>query len=480
MSTAPILLWFRQDLRLNDNRALSAACDTGQPLVPVYVLDDDTPGAWQFGGASRWWLHHSITALAGELAKLECPLILRRGPALPTLQTLMAETKAAALYCTRAYEPWARKTETELASCGITIKRFAGNLLFEPEALRTKSGTPFRVFTPFWKACQAAPPPKPPLPRPKMINSPDSLPASDKIEAWQLLPTAPNWSGGLQENWQPGEDGARAKLIGFLDGPVTDYADMRDRPDRTGTSRLSPHLHFGEISPHQCWHAARAITDTTPDATIGGQSFLRELAWREFSNHLLFHWPNLPETPFQPKFAAMQWVDDPDSLRAWQRGQTGIPIVDAGMRELWQTGWMHNRVRMIVASLLVKNLQLDWRSGEAWFWDTLVDAALANNSASWQWVAGSGADAAPYFRIFNPVLQGRKFDPEGAYVRRFVPELAAMPAKHIHAPWEASDAILSEAGVVLDKTYPQPIVDLRASRQRALSSYKTMREAHQG
>ncbi len=479
MATTPILFWFRQDLRLTDNRALAAACDTGQAVLPVYVLDDESPGAWRMGGASRWWLHHSLTALADDLAQLGCPLVLRRGAAPAVLQALLTETGATALYCTRAYEPWARNAETALSDAGVEIKRFAGNLLFEPEALRTQSGTPYRVFTPFWKACQAAPPPKPPLPRPQSIVRPESIPAGESLAAWRLLPTAPDWAGGLREGWQPGEAGAQTKAIEFLDGAVADYASMRDRPDRIGTSRLSPHLHFGEISPHQCWHAVRAKIEASPKTAGGAQSFLRELAWREFSNHLLFNWPALPEEPFQPKFTAMRWANNPDSLHAWKQGRTGIPIVDAGMRELWQTGWMHNRVRMIVASLLIKNLQIDWREGEAWFWDTLVDADLANNAASWQWVAGSGADAAPYFRIFNPVLQGRKFDPDGAYVRRFAPELGRLPDRHIHAPWEAPEAVLSEAGVMLGYDYPRPIVDLRASRQRTLAAYNAMREAEE-
>ena len=477
MSTAPVLFWFRHDLRLSDNRALSAACESGQPVLPVYVLDDKTPGVWRMGEASRWWLHNSLAALARDLAQLGCPLILRRGPALSVLKTLMAETGASVLYFTRAYEPWAHATENELADTGFVIKRFSGDLLFEPEALRTKSDTPFRVFTPFWKACLSAPMPKIPLLRPKTIPVPAYVPAGDSLEHLRLLPTAPDWSGGLRETWQPGEAGARARMVDFLEGPLKDYSELRNRPDFAGTSRLSPHLHFGEISPHQCWHAALAKIEAAPETAGGGHAFQRELAWREFSKHLLFHWPTLPEAPFQAKFANMRWPDDPDGLRAWQSGQTGIPIVDAGMRELWQTGWMHNRVRMIVASLLVKNLLIDWRAGEAWFWDKLVDADLANNSAGWQWVAGSGADAAPYFRIFNPVLQGRKFDPEGTYVRRYVPELAAMPAKHIHEPWGTPATTLIEAGVVLDKTYPRPIVDLRVSRQRALSAYSAMQEA---
>ena len=475
MPTAPILLWFRQDLRLSDNRALAAAIDTGRPILPVYILDDETPGPWRLGGASRWWLHHSLDALGRDLAALGCPLVLRRGAALPELRRLAGETGAAAVYCTRAYEPWARETEDALAGSEIAFKRFAGCLLFEPDALTTKSGTPFRVFTPFWKACQAAPAPKPPLPKPRAITASDSVPRSDRLADWALLPTGPDWSGGLRETWNPGEANARTRLSDFLDDAMRSYADRRDRPDIAGTSRLSPHLHFGEISPHRCWHAAQARIDAAPDAAKGGRSFLRELSWREFSYHLLFHWPSLPEVPFQEKFAAFAWEKNADGLRDWQRGRTGIPIVDAGMRELWRTGWMHNRVRMIVASLLVKNMLVPWREGEAWFWDTLVDADLANNAASWQWVAGCGADAAPYFRIFNPVLQGRKFDPDGAYVRRYVPELNALPDKHIHAPWEAPAEVLAAVGVRLGETYPRPILDLRESRAKALAAYDTVK-----
>jgi deoxyribodipyrimidine photo-lyase len=294
--------------------------------------------------------------------------------------------------------------------------------------------------------------------------------ASDPLSSWRLLPTKPDWAGGLRATWQPGEKGARERLAAFLDGAIGDYAVMRDRPDRAGTSRLSPHLHFGEITPSQCWHAALAHAEAH-GRTVGHETFLRELAWREFSYHLLFHSPDLPDAPFRKEFVAFPWVADTNHLTAWQRGKTGYPIVDAGMRELWTTGWMHNRVRMIAASFLIKDLMIPWQAGEAWFWDTLVDADLASNAASWQWVAGSGADAAPFFRIFNPVTQGEKFDPDGDYVRRWVPELARLPAPDIHAPGEASRAVLSAAGVTLGKTYPLPIVDHAAARARALAGY---------
>lgn len=479
MSTAPILLWFRQDLRISDNRALSAACETGRPVLPVYVLDDETPGSWRIGSASRWWLHHSLDAHTKRLAALGAPLILRRGAAVSMLEQLVAETGAAAIYCTRAYEPWAQHCESELAALasenGFEFRRFAGSLLFEPEILQTKSGTPFRVFTPFWKACQAATPPKQPLSAPEKIHAATHIPMTESLSDWDLRPSNPDWSQGFGAMWQPGEQSARAQAARFLDDTMRTYSDTRDRPDVEGTSRLSPHLHFGEISPHQCWYATQTKMAAAPETAGGGWSFLRELGWRDFSYHLLFHWPALPEVPFQPKFARMQWTKDPVGLCAWQKGQTGIPIIDAGMRELWQTGWMHNRVRMIVASLLIKNMQIDWREGEAWFWDTLVDADLANNAASWQWVAGSGADAAPYFRIFNPVLQGKKFDPDGHYVRRYVPELKALSNRHIHEPWQAGTDALSEAGITLGNTYPYPVVDLRESRLRALAAYSAIK-----
>lgn len=479
MSTAPILLWFRQDLRVSDNRALSAACETGRPVLPIYILDDETPGPWRIGSASRWWLHQSLEALTKRLAALGAPLVLRRGAAMSVLKELLAETGAAAIYCTRAYEPWARQCEAELATLAseneIQFRRFAGSLLFEPETLQTKSGTPFRVFTPFWKACQAAAPPKQPLPAPEKIHALTHMPTTESLSDWRLRPSHPDWAQGFGAMWQPGEQSARAQAAHFLDNTMRTYSDTRDRPDVEGTSRLSPHLHFGEISPHQCWHAALAKMAAAPDTANGGWSFLRELAWREFSCHLLFHWPTLPEAPFQPKFANMRWAKDLAGLRAWQKGLTGIPIVDAGMRQLWQTGWMHNRVRMIVASLLIKNMQMNWREGEAWFWDTLVDADLANNAASWQWVAGSGADAAPYFRIFNPVLQGKKFDPDGHYVRRYVPELKGLSDRDLHAPWEASSESLTTAGVTLGDSYPHPIVDLRETRKRALAAYSDMK-----
>ncbi len=477
----PVIVWLRQDLRIADHPALSAAAETGRSVLPVYVLDDATPGAWRMGGASRWWLHSSLAALAGRLKGLGSRLILRRGRTIDVLEQLAKETGASAIYVTRGYEPWAVADEVALKAFGdrngIEVRRFSGALLFEPEAIRTKDGGPFRVFTPFWKACLAAGEPGRSLPTPSKLKAPAAWPASDGLDTWGLLPQKPDWAGGLRQTWTPGEAGASARLRDFIDGSLGDYAISRDRPDLPGTSMLSPHLHFGEISPRQCWHSVRMAEGA---GARGAASYLRELGWREFSTHLLFQFPAITDAPFRPEFASFPWTGGREAkaaLAAWQRGQTGYPIVDAGMRQLWHTGWMHNRVRMIVASLLTKHLRIHWHEGARWFWDTLVDADLANNSASWQWVAGSGADAAPYFRIFNPVLQGQKFDPDGAYVRHWVPELARMPAAHIHMPWEAPVSVLAAAGLDLGRTYPQPIVDHGKARVAALAAYEDVKAA---
>jgi deoxyribodipyrimidine photo-lyase len=469
----PALHWFRQDLRLGDNPALSAAIATGRAVIPVFVLDQRAVSRWTPGAASRWWLHHSLAALAESLQRAGAPLVLRRGAAIDLLPKLARETGAGAVFWTRCYEPCAAAQEAELASAlaalGVEGRRFGGQLLYEPEAISTSEDQPYRVFTPFWRACQREREPKAPQPAPERIQSVAKQPESERLEDWRLLPT-PDWAGGLRDSWTPGEAGARQRLQAFLDESVGGYKKRRDRVDLAGTSKLSPHLHHGEISPRQCWHAVSAWIGRG-DASTGGKAFLRELIWREFSYHLLHHFPTLPEEPFRPEFAAFPWLDDEAALKAWQRGRTGYPIVDAAMRELWHTGWMHNRARMVVASFLIKDLLTPWQHGEAWFWDTLVDADLANNAASWQWVAGCGADAAPYFRIFNPVLQGRKFDPEGDYVRRWLPELAKLPAAEIHAPWQASELVLSDAGVRLGETYPRPLVDHGEARQRALAAY---------
>ncbi len=457
--------------------ALTAAEATGAPILPLYILDDATPGRFRAGGASRWWLHGSLEALDGALARLGGSLVLRRGPAPNLLDALFVETGAAAIFATRGYEPWEAKLEQDIAKLctarSVEFRLFPGRVLFEPEAIRTKDGKPFRVFTPFWKACRAAPPPRAPLPAPKRMNI--AAATSEKLLSWKLLPTKPDWAGGLRDAWRLGERAAQERLAQFIDKDLARYVDDRNLIDDGATSRLSPYLHFGEIGPNQVWHAVRHAADRSHGKSDrGGESFLRELGWREFSYHLLCHFPAMTTEPLRLEFARFPWREDAQALHAWQRGATGYPIVDAAMRELWRTGWMPNRARMIVASFLVKHLLVPWQEGADWFLDTLVDADLANNSVSWQWVAGSGADAAPYFRVFNPVLQGRKFDPDGAYVRTWLPELAKLKAPDIHAPWEAPPLDLAAAGIALGSSYPRPIVEHAQARARALAAFNRL------
>ncbi|MBL8905349.1 MAG: deoxyribodipyrimidine photo-lyase [Rhizobiales bacterium] len=463
--TQPVIMWFRQDLRLADNPALSAAAAAGQ-VMGVYILDDDTPGAWRWGGASRWWLHHSLKSLCNRL-----PIVLRKGKADAVLAALIRESGATALYFTRDYAPWSGALEQRVrAICekaGVDCHRYGGFLLHEPEAIRTGAGEPYKVFTPFSRAAFAKQADRRPRPAPRIDIANPQI-ASDRLADWNLLPARPNWAAGFASVWAPGEEEATARLERFIESSLAGYADGRDRPDRDSTSRLSPHLHWGEISPLQCWQAVRSAMDGARGALdAAGEKFLKELLWREFSYHLIHHWPDLPEKAFRPEFDGFPWRSDDRALHAWREGRTGYPLVDAGMRELWATGYMHNRVRMIVASFLIKHLLLPWQEGEKWFWDTLVDADIANNAASWQWVAGSGADAAPYFRIFNPVLQAERFDPNGDYVRKWVPELADRPASIIHRPWQA--------GGRLD--YPAPIVEHDMARKRALAALKTIKQA---
>ncbi|NYZ15729.1 deoxyribodipyrimidine photo-lyase [Azospirillum sp. RWY-5-1] len=473
---APVIVWFRQDLRLADNPALSLAAASGAPVIPLFVLEE---GGRPLGGASRWWLHHALARLAGSLAALGSPLVLRRGEPAAVLDALIAETGADTVLWNRRYEPDAVAVDSAikagLRERGLTVRSHNAALLFEPWEIRNKSGDPFRVFTPFWRACLGAPPPPRPLPAPVSLTSPAKPVTGDALDGWGLPPTKPDWAGGLREAWVPGEAAAREGLLDFLDGPVATYGGDRDRPGIDGTSRLSPHLRFGEIGPRQVWHAARHAADARPGAAPGVDAFLREIGWREFSVHLLHANPGLPDTPLDPRFAAFPWTDDAAAAGAWRRGRTGYPIVDAGMRQLWETGWMHNRVRMIAASFLIKDLLQPWQTGEAWFWDTLVDADAANNAAGWQWVAGCGADAAPFFRVFNPILQGEKFDPDGAYVRRFVPELAKLPDAWIHKPWQAPPAVLCAAGVTIGRDYPAPIIDHALARDRALAAFKAVK-----
>ena len=477
------LVLFQENLRLADNPALASAVDAGAPILPLYVLDDETPGDWRLGGASRWWLHHSLAALGQALNAVGNDLVLRHGETVDVLTDIFESHDVSAVYFQRGYAPWSEGLETRLkALCdeaGVSCNRYGGHLLFEPEAIRTKQGNPYTVFTPFWRACQEAPAPAQPLPAPKKIMPPSGKVSGLPLNALALLPTGVDWTSGLAATWTPGEAGAHDRLLSFFDGGLKGYKANRDKPaDPNGTSYLSPHLRFGEISPRTIWAQVMALLDLHPGLSGNGMHFLRELAWREFSYHLLFNTPDLPESPLRDNFAQFPWREvDPALLKRWQKGKTGFPIVDAGMRQLWETGYMHNRVRMIVASFLVKDLLVHWREGENWFWDTLVDADIANNAASWQWVAGCGADAAPYFRIFNPVLQGEKFDPSGDYVRQYVPELSSLPEKYIHKPWEAPQDVLAQAGVTLGDTYPKPMVDRKITRQRALDAYATIKKA---
>ena len=474
------VLVFREDLRLTDNPALAAAVARG-PVVPLFVLDEPDAGRRSTGGASRWWLHGSLAALDGTLRARGSRLVLRRGATDTVIAQLLSETGADAVYWNRRYEPWAtaqdERLKTALTGRGIEVRSFNATLLCEPWTLSNHQGEPYRVFTPFWRALRIRVVPAAPVRPPERIPAPAVFPLGDDLASWALRPTTPDWAGGLAATWTPGEAGAHARLDAFADQAMLNYGATRNLPGVEGTSRLSPHLHFGEIGPHQVWRAvtAHARAKTGRSVPDGVETYLSQIAWREFSSHLLFHVPTLPEAPLRPAFADFPWSEDAPGLAAWQRGRTGYPIVDAGMRELWATGWMHNRVRMIVASFLVKDLLVHWRTGESWFWDTLVDADLANNVASWQWVAGCGADAAPFFRVFNPALQGAKFDPHGHYVRRWMPELARLPNAVLHTPWDAPPIALADAGVRLGREYPMRIVDHATARQRALEAWQQIR-----
>ena len=482
-SASPCIVWFRDDLRLSDHPALHAASQTGAPVICLYVLDQASaalcpPMARPPGGAARWWLAQSLRVLQAKLAAVGAPLLLRRGPAAKIIAGLARETGAAAVYWNEIaqapHQAVADQVAAALEEIGVGSQTFPGDLLAAPAAIRNKDGRGLRVFTPFWRRMQSLGDPPEPFPAPKALRPAREL-GGDALDSWGLEPKRPDWAGGLRESWTPGEPSGQARLGEFLGSAVAGYAGERDRPDRAGTSRLSPHLRFGEVSPRQVWHAARFTAAARPALSGDIDKFLSELGWREFCRHLLFDLPDLADRNLQRSFDAFPWRQDDAALTAWQRGRTGYPIVDAGVRELWRSGVMHNRVRMVVASFLVKHLLIDWREGEKWFWDTLVHADPGSNPANWQWVAGSGADAAPYFRVFNPTLQGEKFDPDGGYVRRWVPELTGLPAGLIHQPWRATPLELADAGVRLGTTYPEPIVDHRAGRERALRAYATVR-----
>ncbi|QIK61980.1 deoxyribodipyrimidine photo-lyase [Leucobacter viscericola] len=494
------LVWLRNDLRLEDNPALvagiEAAGDHGAVVV-VYVLEEPDAAEYPLpfqsasqeenseearqsvpnsnaprplGGASRWWLHHSLTALASSLRAIGGELVLRRGNAASVIPELAHEVNATGVYWNRRYTN-ARAVDgvikSRLRTSGIDAHSFQANLLHEPWTVSTGSGTPFRVFTPYWRACLSRPLPRAPLPAPERITTPLTAVASDDLSSWNLLPQNPDWASGLRETWQPGEQAALTRLSAFLEVGLASY-HRRDEPSEAVNSMLSPHLRFGEISPFQVWHAV----DSARRTELSGQSldnaakFLSEIGWREFNASILFYMPYLRDQNVRPEFDAFPWKEtDPHQLKAWQTGQTGVPLVDAGMRELWHTGIMHNRVRMVAASFLIKNLLVDWRIGEAWFWDTLVDADEASNPGNWQWVAGSGVDAAPYFRVFNPETQAKKFDPEAHYIQRWVPEFEG----------DAAGKRAPGAETLFGGSYPAPIVDLRETRVAALAAYDEMR-----
>ncbi|MGE0283552.1 MAG: deoxyribodipyrimidine photo-lyase [Rhizobiaceae bacterium] len=473
----PAIVLFRNDLRLGDNRALAAAADSGLPVICVLVFDETSLGVRPLGGARRWWLHHSIDALRASLAKLGADLVLRRGPTNETVLDLQKQTGAGTVYWNRRYAPAESDVDKTMKSAlrerGVKAEGFDGQLLHEPTLLKTGAGGSYKVFGAFRRALESGAEPRDPVDAPNKLSAWQGRLKSDALEDWGLLPTRPDWAGGLRKTWMPGEAGAQQRLDAFLEGRLEDYAAGRDFPAKEATSRLSPHLANGEITPYQILARLNRIRAQANAADVA--KLRSELAWREFCYHLLFHFPALAEKNFNDSFDRFPWATPKKGLHAWQHGRIGYPIVDAGMRQLWQTGWMHNRIRMVVASFLTKHLLIDWRDGEQWFWDTLVDADPANNPGNWQWVAGCGADAAPYFRIFNPVLQGEKFDGDGAYTKCFAPELEKLDGKFVQKPWAAPEETLATAGVKLGGDYPVPLVDHDTARDRALAAYKVLK-----
>jgi len=477
----PIIVWFRRDLRLHDNAALAAAVATGRPIVPVYVHDEKNEGDWPDGGAARWWLHHSLAALSKRLGERGLPLVLRMGGATEELDRVANAVGATAVYWNFRYEPAAVQQQRAVEAWAQASDRkscsFTSGVLFDPETIRNRQGSPFKIFGAYWRHVSSLSIPAPiKLPAHRFV-APKESPESAALSDLTLLPKI-GWAEGWEKIWKPGEVGAQQAWRQFA-RKISAYDEARDVPGKDGSSRLSAALHFGEIGPRQIFHAVRKLSRDSGVFPIhrGAQKFLAEVGWREFAYYLLHYYPETPSKPFHTAFAGLRWARDPkrQRLRAWQRGQTGYPIVDAGMRQLWATGWMPNRARMIAASFLVKHLLQPWQLGAIWFWDTLVDADLANNTLGWQWIAGCGADASPFFRIFAPVTQAEKFDPRGEYVRRWVPEVARLPDKFVHAPWTASPEMLAKAGVSLGKTYPKPIVDHAEAREKALEAFRAMR-----
>ncbi len=473
MKHTTTLFWFRQDLRIADNPGLLEAAKNGS-VLPIFILDDANEGMFKKGTSSRWGLHHSLQSLNKSL---DNKLAVYSGDAKKIIQKLVTENNITSVHWNRCYEPYriAQDAEIEatLTKMGVAVKTCNASLLHEPQDVLKDDGTPYKMYTPFYrKGYVQGIAPREPLPVPTKLVFSTPAKAAKTIESLDLLPDKKRCAL-LEKQWLVGEKEAHKKVAHFLKTKLDHYKEGRDFPGQSNTSHLSPYLHYGEVSPHQVWYATHEKIDSAV-LRVNGEHFFKELCWREFSYYLLYHFPELPRKNFQPKFDSFPWLYDKTNLKKWQEGKTGYPLVDAGMRELLQTGYMHNRVRMIVASFLIKNLLIHWHEGEKWFWELLVDADLANNSASWQWIAGSGADAAPYFRIFNPITQGEKFDKEGTYTKKFLPELQKLPSKFLFKPWLAPAHVLEAAGIVLGTTYPKPLIDLQESRKKALKAYLTL------
>jgi len=473
MNKCSTVYWFRQDLRLVDNAALTHALEMEDLILPLYIYETGTSRPW--GATSKWWLHHSLKSLKNDLGSL----CLKRGNPVQILTDLVENTGLKHIVWAKRYDPFGQQTDAQvkahLTTLGVTCHEMPSGLLHEPGETLNQSGKPFQVFTPYWRACRSRLNLKAPLARPDNLTL--SLPPSDRLEDWKLLPSKPDWAESFHHMWKPGEIGAQERLNQFINHGLKGYGTRRNIPSDSGTSGLSPHLHWGEMSPRYIFHAIQNACLHNPDLSSDAEVFLSELGWREFSYDCLARFPELKDKSLRLAFEQFPWQENSSHLEAWQCGKTGYPIVDAGMRQLWKMGWMHNRVRMIVASFLTKHLLIPWQKGEQWFWDTLVDADEASNAMGWQWVAGCGVDAAPYFRIFNPVLQGEKFDPQGHYVRQWIPELKGLPDAYIHQPWKAPPMILGASGITLGKNYPHPIVDHATGRDRALQAYKQMNDS---
>jgi deoxyribodipyrimidine photo-lyase len=471
------IFWFRRDLRIQDNEALSLAARESDTLICLYIYAPEEESPWEPGAASKWWLHHALTDLSASIESLGSKLIIRSGKSLDILESIIEKFSIDTVYWNRLYDPATISRDTaikkHLTEKNIHVRTFSGSLLKEPWEIKNASGAPYQVFTPFWKALSKEITSFENTPTPGTLPAPAKYPVSESVSSLRLLPSIP-WDKEFYDTWNPSESGAWKALDIFLNDAIDNYKEKRDFPSIEGTSRLSPWLHFGQISAGSIWNRVQHAFQNSE--IHSPEPFLRQLGWRDFAHHLLYHFPHTDLKPLKKEFASFPWKKNKRALTAWQKGQTGIPIIDAGMRELWKTGIMHNRVRMIAGSLLVKNLLIHWHEGAKWFWDTLVDADLANNSLGWQWIAGSGADAAPYFRIFNPLSQSARFDPEGSYIRRWVPELASLPDKWIFRPWDAPDHILEAAGVRLGVNYPQPVCDLRETRENALEAYSVMKK----